>query len=60
MKSGKSPASRKCDHPIERNIQLGQRLGIHGTPTLLSADGRILPGAAPKERIEQWLQESGR
>jgi hypothetical protein len=35
---------------------LGQRLGIQGTPTLLRADGRILPGAAPKERIEQWLR----
>ena len=38
----------------------GYLLGIQGTPTLLSADGRILPGAAPKERIEQWLLESGR
>lgn len=60
MKSGKAPASRTCDHPIERNIQLGQRLGIQGTPTLLSADGRTLPGAAPKDRIEQWLMEGGR
>jgi thiol:disulfide interchange protein DsbC len=60
MKSGKAPASRTCDHPIERNIQLGQRLGIQGTPTLLSADGRTLPGAAPKDRIEQWLLEGGR
>jgi thiol:disulfide interchange protein DsbC len=60
MKSGKTPARRACDHPIERNVQLGQRLGIQGTPTLLSADGRILPGAAPKERIEQWLSEGSR
>ena len=60
MKSGKAPASRTCDHPIERNIQLGQRLGIQGTPTLLSSDGRTLPGAAPKDRIEQWLMEGGR
>lgn len=60
MKSGKAPVSRTCDHPIERNIQLGQRLGIQGTPTLLSADGRTLPGAAPKDRIEQWLLEGGR
>ena len=60
MKSGKAPVSRTCDHPIERNIQLGQRLGIQGTPTLLSADGRTLPGAAPKDRIEQWLMEGGR
>jgi thiol:disulfide interchange protein DsbC len=60
MKSGKAPSSSNCDHPIDRNIQLGQRLGIQGTPTLLSADGRTLPGAATKDRIEQWLQEGGR
>lgn len=60
MKTGKAPASRNCAHPIERNIQLGQRLGIQGTPTLLSADGRTLSGAVPKDRIEQWLQEGGR
>jgi thiol:disulfide interchange protein DsbC len=58
MKTGKMPATRKCENPIERNIQLAQRLGIQGTPTLLSADGRMLPGAAPSERIEQWLAES--
>ena len=60
MKSSKVPANRACDHPIERNIQLGQRLGIQGTPTLVSADGRTLPGAAPRERIEQWLREGSR
>ncbi|CAB1369090.1 DsbC family protein [Denitratisoma oestradiolicum] len=58
IRTGKTPAKRKCDNPIERNIQLAQRLGIQGTPTLLSADGRMLPGAAPSERIEQWLAES--
>ena len=60
MKSSKVPANRACDHPIERNIQLGQRLGIQGTPTLVSADGRTLPGAAPRERIEHWLREGSR
>lgn len=57
MQSGKVPAQRSCAHPIERNIALAQRLGIQGTPTLLSADGRLLPGAATSERIEQWLAE---
>ena len=57
MKSGNAPAGRACAHPIERNIALAQRLGIQGTPTLLSADGRLLPGAATSERIEQWLAE---
>lgn len=57
MQAGKVPPKRPCAHPIERNIALAQRLGIQGTPTLLSADGRLLPGAATSERIEQWLAE---
>lgn len=58
IKTGKVPAKRNCENPIQRNIQLAQRLGINGTPTMLSADGRMLPGAAPGDRIEQWLAES--
>lgn len=58
MKTGKVPAKRNCENPIQRNIQLAQRLGINGTPTMLSADGRILPGSVPGDRIEQWLAES--
>lgn len=57
MQTGKAPPRRSCAHPVERNIALAQRLGIQGTPTLLSADGRLLPGAATSERIEQWLAE---
>lgn len=60
MRSGKLPSKTACDNPVERNIQLGQRLSIQGTPTLISSDGRLLPGAAPRERIEQWLAEAGR
>lgn len=60
MRSGKAPSKAVCDNPIERTIQLGQRLSIQGTPTLISSDGRLLPGAAPRERIEQWLAEAAR
>lgn len=49
-----SPA-RECSHPVDRNIALGERLGISGTPTLVAADGRILPGAASSAQIEAWL-----
>ena len=47
-----------CPHPIDRNIALGERLGIVGTPTLVAADGRVLPGAASKAQIEAWLVRS--
>jgi thiol:disulfide interchange protein DsbC len=43
---------------VDRNVALGERLGINGTPTLIAADGRMLPGAASKEQIEAWLLRS--
>jgi thiol:disulfide interchange protein DsbC len=48
-------SARDCPHPIDRNVALGERLGIAGTPTLVAADGRVLPGAASREQIEAWL-----
>ncbi|MBX9606530.1 MAG: DsbC family protein [Gammaproteobacteria bacterium] len=48
----------ECPHPIDRNIALGERVGIVGTPTIVTADGRVLPGAASKEQIEAWLTRS--
>ena len=48
-------ATQDCPHPVDRNVALGERLGISGTPTLVAADGRILAGAASKAQIEAWL-----
>ncbi len=50
----KIPA-QECAHPVDRNVTLGERLGIKGTPTLVAADGRVLPGAASLAQIEAWL-----
>lgn len=47
--------TKECAHPIDRNVALGERLGINGTPTLVAADGRVLPGAASLAQIEAWL-----
>lgn len=44
-----------CNNPIERNIQLGQKLNINGTPTLIFATGRVIPGAATVAQIEEQL-----
>lgn len=48
----------ECPHPVDRNVALGERLGISGTPTLVAADGRVLPGAASSAQIEAWLARS--
>jgi thiol:disulfide interchange protein DsbC len=49
------PPEADCPHPVDRNIALGERLGINGTPTLVAGDGRVLAGAASREQIESWL-----
>lgn len=53
-----TPPVADCPNPVSRNVALGERLGIHGTPTLISGDGRLLPGAASREEIELWLARS--
>lgn len=45
----------ECDHPVERNVKLAGELGIAGTPTLIFADGEVVPGAIPVQAIQQKL-----
>lgn len=51
-------SARDCPHPVDRNVALGDRLGVSGTPTLVAGDGRVLPGAASSAQIEAWLTRS--
>lgn len=59
MLNNKLPTEQSCENPIERNIQLGQKLNINGTPTLIAADGRVMPGAGSVEQIEKLLTGKG-
>lgn len=59
MLNNKLPTEQTCENPIERNIQLGQKLNINGTPTLIAADGRIMPDAGSADQIEKWLAGKG-
>ena len=41
-----------CDNPVAMTQALGARLKIDATPTLIFADGSMVPGALPPERLE--------
>ncbi len=58
MNRDQVPPSADCAHPVDRNVALAERLGVTGTPTLVAADGRVLPGAASAEQINTWLSRS--
>lgn len=56
MLSGVEPAAAKCDtQAVERNVKLGKKYRITGTPTLVFADGSRVPGAIGPEQVEQRL-----
>lgn len=55
MLRNETPKAKDCPNPVDRNIALGERLGITGTPTLIAADGRVIQGALSLAQIEAWL-----
>lgn len=58
MLNGKeAKGSIDCKNPIQANIELGMKLGIRGTPTLISPDGRKTSGALSLEALNQWLDQ---
>ena len=48
------------DHPIDRNVALARVLHVNATPTMFSADGRVLRGAAEPDRIAAFLDLANR
>ena len=41
-----------CDNPVAATNALGQKLRVTATPTLVFADGSVVPGALPAQRLE--------
>jgi thiol:disulfide interchange protein DsbC len=52
------PNAGDCDNPIAATQALGQKLRVSATPTLVFADGSIVPGALPKESLEGELKRA--
>lgn len=60
MLKGVEPSSAKCDSTaVDRNVQLGKKHKINGTPTLIFADGTRIPGAIGPDQVEKHLSQSG-
>ncbi len=45
LKSKKSVSENVCpDNPVAAQFQLGQELGVRGTPAIITQDGQMIPG----------------
>ncbi|HEV7912816.1 MAG TPA: DsbC family protein [Albitalea sp.] len=63
MVDGTAPgrAMGQCDSAaLARNVNLGRKHKVNGTPALVFEDGRRIPGAVPPDEIEKQLVASSR
>ncbi len=54
-KSGVKLESRTCDNPVAADYELGQSVGVSGTPAVYTRDGTQLGGYLPPEQLLQRL-----
>ncbi len=55
-KERKPIESKKCDSPIADQYNLGQELGVTGTPALITSTGKLIPGYMPADRLAAMLE----
>ena len=40
-----------CDNPVAKQYELGQLIGVQGTPAIILADGQVIPGYQPAPQL---------
>ena len=54
-KAGGFVPTATCDNPIAETYNLGQQVGVRGTPTIIFDDGTIAPGYLPSAELIRRL-----
>lgn len=54
-KAGKTIAALKCDNPVASQFELGQILGVSGTPAIVLQNGALIPGYVTADKLAQGL-----
>jgi len=50
-KTGREPNPASCKNPVAEQYQLGQSIGVTGTPSIMTFDGMVIPGYVPPEQL---------
>jgi thiol:disulfide interchange protein DsbC len=56
-KAGKKVEQKECENPVAEHYELGRRMGVTGTPSLVLDDGVMLPGYVPPDRLSAYLDD---
>jgi len=55
-KAGEILPNASCDNPVKEEYELGQLIGVRGTPAIIMEDGAMLPGYVPAARLAKALE----
>lgn len=53
---GKTPETKTCANPVEKDKTLGSGFGVQGTPTLINSKGRLVPGAVDGQALDDFVK----
>src|SRR3990172_8689491 len=52
-KAGGKVEAKTCANPVKDHYELGQRVGVSGTPVIVLENGQMLPGYLPPDKLLQ-------
>jgi len=56
-KEGHAPKPTTCDNPVKSQFDLGVKLGVTGTPTIVAEDGTMIGGYLTPEQMLKAVQK---
>ena len=51
LKAGRDIPHATCDNPVARQFEIGQLVGVTGTPAIVTENGKLLPGYLPAAEL---------
>ena len=58
-KAGMSVEDARCDNPVGDHYEVGQEIGVTGTPAIVLESGELIPGYVPPRELASRLDEAG-
>ena len=55
LKRGNTISSKTCENPVAEQYEIGQLLGVEGTPTIVTTDGSLIGGYVPASELAEGL-----
>lgn len=55
--SSNPPAEKTCKNPVDAHMALGEKLGVRGTPMMVTEKGTVFPGYMPAKQLAEALEQ---